>query len=204
MPSLKQNFIETCDIYIKTRSLLKKATFREQRNIRLDIVACIKQFQYDLVEEIDLIMIQDIESWINTLIKNQISFGDLFDFLNSVFDESFYDLIIGDMERCKNNLSESESLIHFGIINIETQKIKHYNKMKNVLEWEKNSLPTSSPNKKSNKIYEIMDNQLTKKINYSTYLCKKYYNHLINTLPNLTKTIKMCREKMDFFELIIG
>ncbi len=204
MPSLKQNFIETCDIYIKTRSLLKKATSREQRNIRLDIVACIKQFQYDLVEEIDLIMIQDIESWINTLIKNQISFGDLFDFLNSVFDESFYDLIIGDMERCKNNLSESESLIHFGIINIETQKIKHYNKMKNVLEWEKNSLPTSSPNKKSNKIYEIMDNQLTKKINYSTYLCKKYYNHLINTLPNLTKTIKMCREKMDFFELIIG
>ncbi len=204
MPSLKQNFIETCDIYIKTRSLLKKATFREQRNIRLDILACIKQFQYDLVEEIDLIMIQDIESWINTLIKNKISFGDLFDFLNSVFDESFYDLIIGDMERCKNNLSESESLIHFGIINIETQKIKHYNKMKNVLEWEKNSLPTSSPNKKSNKIYEIMDNQLTKKINYSTYLCKKYYNHLINTLPNLTKTIKMCREKMDFFELIIG
>ncbi len=203
MPSLKQNFIETCDIYIKTRSLLKKATSREQRNIRLDIVACIKQFQYDLVEEIDLIMIQDIESWINTLIKNQISFGNLFDFLNSVFDESFYDLIMLDMERCKNNLSESESLIHFGIINIETQKIKHYNKMKNVLKWEQKTLPPSSPKKKCAKVYETMDNQLTKKITYSTYLCKKYYNHLINSLPGLTKTIKMCREKIDFFEIDI-
>ncbi len=202
MPSLKKNFIETCDIYIKTRSLLKKTTSREQRNIRLDIVTCIKQFQYDLVEEIDLIMIQDIEEWINTLIKNKISFGDLFDFLNSVFDESFYDLIISDMERCRNNLSESESLIHFGIINIETQKIKHYNKMKNVLEWEQKSLPPSSPNKKSDKVYETMDNQLTKKITYSTYLCKKYYGHLVNTLQHLTKTIQMCKEKMELLEIL--
>ena len=104
---------------MKYSSKIQKKEEESEVDTEMDDAHELEVVNKALVEEIDLIMIQDIEEWINTLIKNKISFGDLFDFMNSVFDESFYDLIISDMERCKNNLSESESLIHFGIINIE-------------------------------------------------------------------------------------